>query len=91
MPVLEFPNPANKNAVPGEHAAAALPINHDLVSSLELLLLRAKVGELTGMAWVSLDQDWASDTGWHAADPEQNATILGALYLLPSEFQRAIE
>lgn len=92
MTLLEFPNPANKNAIPDAALQPAPPllINHELVESLQHLLLRAKTGELTAMAWIGLDQTSDYESGWHALIPEQNVLLLGATELLHSEFKGAV-
>lgn len=72
-------------------SAPPVLVNHDLVFDLELLLARARAGEITGFAWTAIDAIGAHETGWRSMYWEQNAALLGATELLHSEFKRAID
>lgn len=90
MSVHEFPPPANRNVVP-EAQITPVRANEPLADSLATLLARVRAGELTAMAWVTLDGFGAHETGYLTMDDSQGAALLGATELLHSEYKGALE
>lgn len=91
MDVLQFPNAANKNAVPGTRVEPPMLINHDLVSDLELMLLWAKTGELSSFAWTGIDSEGHQRSGYQVLTVDDQPQLLGQVELLHSEYLGAIE
>lgn len=90
--IHNFPTPANGNsAAPDAAAEPSVPaslINHDLIDSLETLLLNAKNGRISAMAWVTLEPSGVPDNGWGALILEENDLLLAGIVRLEREFEQ---
>lgn len=65
-------------------------VNHDLVESLQTLLEGAQAGTIVAMAWSSIHDDMAINTGWASGATERDAALLGAILLLDMDYSEVV-